>query len=1006
MEQEAKEKLSQLITKYQNLPLKQRKQYNEASTKNSFIQPLFEALGWDFSDINEVEPEQRIAAGRVDYVFKINGVSKFCLEVKPLRDELSDDDRRQAISYAYNKGVSWAVLTNLDRLQVFNAERQTADLDNILFLNLSCENYVNDFNDLWLLSKESVTASALDKAAQKYGKLARRIPIEKQLYQHLRGCREKLFTEVYAFYRDKTISLEQTDRLIQDLFNRLLFIRTAEDRDLAGNHPLLAAFHQWQQNRQTRLVKHLQNVCRQFADLFDSDLFPSMMDPWEQIQVSDDILADTIEGLYSVKGDFARYDFAVIDADVLGQVYEQYLGYVAQAAREEAKEQQRRLFPGPEIFKVEEKREKRKASGIYYTPKWVTDCIVKQTVGRFIEEHHHNEILNIKILDPACGSGSFLIRAYDELLNYHAKVKGKTVADLTWAERIAILTNNIFGVDLDSQAVDIAQLNLLLRALAQRELLPPLANNICRGNSLISGSDDELRSCLGDNFRDHNPLNWEDKFPSIMKAGGFDVVIGNPPYVMELRENKELFRILKATPLGCQYYEPKMDIFYFFMERGIDLLKPDGYLGFIVQEYWVSRTHASKLRQKVFGETIPLTLVDFNEFRVFRDAPGQHNMVVILKKTRKGTDRTLILSLKSPDLSEEEIVNALRSDPDTQDTFEVRMMKPSHLYDAKLDKVYIKGDVVSDILIKLAQNSWNLEDEEIQIGIDVHQPFLRAEAVSKLTTPSSHRAGEGIFVLSKAELQKFKLTEAEQDLLRPFHYAKEIDRYYYEPVAKYYLVYTPKEIARDIELNPEKYPNIKSHLDNYQPVITSDNKPYGIHRARQPEWFEDTEKIIGVRKTKYPKFALVPEPYYMDQSVIVIRLTKHKDHSPYFVTAILNSEVAHFWLFQQKRHGLQLQVDKEVLSHFPIPQVDFSKPGDKKIHEDLIVLVKRILELNSKLAENRNEDKDIFGEKRRELESKITRTDEMIDSLVYRVYDLSDAEIAIVENEVRTLING
>jgi predicted type IV restriction endonuclease len=148
MEEQVKERIEQLITKYKNLPLKLRKQYNEASTKNSFIQPLFEALGWDFSDISEVEPEQRIAAGRVDYVFKINGVSKFCLEVKPLRDELNDDDRRQAISYAYNKGVSWAVLSNFDRLQVFNAERQTLDLNSILFLNLTCEDYLSDFNDL------------------------------------------------------------------------------------------------------------------------------------------------------------------------------------------------------------------------------------------------------------------------------------------------------------------------------------------------------------------------------------------------------------------------------------------------------------------------------------------------------------------------------------------------------------------------------------------------------------------------------------------------------------------------------------------------------------------------------------------------------------------------------------------------------------------------------------------------------------------------------------------
>ncbi|GAH61984.1 unnamed protein product, partial [marine sediment metagenome] len=259
----------------------------------------------------------------------------------------------------------------------------------------------------------------------------------------------------------------------------------------------------------------------------------------------------------------------------------------------------------------------------------------------------------------------------------------------------------------------------------------------------------------------------------------------------------------------------------------------------------------------------------------------------------------------------------------------------------------LRGDAVLDILVKLAQNSLNLDAEEIQIGADVHQPFLRAEAIAKLPEGETHQPGEGVFVLSKAELQRLRLTEDEQCVLRPFHYAEEIDKYYYKPVVEHYLIYTPKDVAEDIELHPEKYPGLKSHLDKYQPVITSDNKPYGIHRARQPEWFEDRQKIIGVRKTEYPKFVVVPEPYYADQSVLIIRLTSHKQFSPYFLTAILNSQIAHFWLFQQKRHGGQLQIDKEVLLHFPIPNIHLSKPANKHAHDELVVLANKMRELRS-----------------------------------------------------------
>jgi adenine-specific DNA-methyltransferase len=997
---EPRQQIEEIVAKYQSLTQRERRDYNEANTKNVFVQPLFEALGWNFSDINQVEAEKTIVRGRVDYLFKINRASKFCLEVKPLRDELTDDHRKQAISYAYNKGVTWAVLTNFDRLQVFNAERQTPDLNSVLSLNLSCEDYVTYFNDLRLLSRELVIDNALDRFAERYGRLALRIPVERRLYQHLRDSRENLFNDVYKFHKDMAVTLETTDRLIQDLFNRLLFIRTAEDRDLAGNHPLLASLHQWQQDKGEELIERLRRIFRQFARLYDSDLFPSVMDPWEQIWVSGDLLADTIRGLYDVPHDFARYDFAAIDADVLGQVYEQYLGYIAQVAKEEAKKQQRRLFPEEDRFEITAKIEKRKAAGIYYTPKWVTDYIVRQTVGRFIDEHDHNEILNVKILDPACGSGSFLIRAYDELLNYHAKVKGKTVADLDWMERMEVLTRNIFGVDLDPQAVEIARLNLLIRALAEIKSLPPLANNIQCGNSLISGSDEELQQWLGDNFRDKKPFNWEDRFPDIMKQGGFDIVIGNPPYVMELREHKELFRTLQATPLGRKYYEPKMDIFYFFIERGLDLLKPGGYLGFIVLEYWVSRTHASKLREKIFDETLPIDLVDFNEFQVFRDAPGQHNMVVVLKKAGDKRGKTLILNLKFSELPEKEIIKALGSDVEEQDVFEVRVADPSGLYDSKTDKVYVKGTATSDIQVKLAQNTFNLDAGEIQIGADVHQPFLRAEAVAELADGKAHRPREGIFVLSEAEVRSLRLTDEEQGLLRPFHYAKEIDRYYYRPVVERYLIYTPKEVVKDIELHPEKYPSIKSHLDKYQPVITSDNKPYGIHRARQPEWFEDKEKIIGVRKTKYPKFVIVPDPWYGDQSVLIIRLTKHKQLSPYFLTAILNSKVGHFWLFQQKRHGEQLQIDKEVLLHFPIPNINFSKAGDKQVHDELVALANKMLELNEELAQTKEKGEDIFGDKGRQLESELDKTNRRIDQLVYQLYGITEGERKIIEASV------
>jgi adenine-specific DNA-methyltransferase len=989
-----KQTIQALVHKYQGLTDKEKNSYNEANTVNAFIRPLFEALGWDFPNIDEVEAEKAIVKGRVDYLFKVKNVSKFCIEVKSLRHDLTDQDREQTISYAYNKGVTWAILTNFGRTQVFNAEVKT-DLKSAQFLDLRCEDYLTEFEDLWLISKESAVRDALDTKAERYGKLARRVPVEKKLYEQLTKWRAQLFNEVYGFNKSIGITLDQTDQLIQKLFSRLIFIRTAEDRGLAGNHPLLSAVHQWE-STEAPLLEKVRSVFQDFAHVFDSEIFP-IMDPWQQIWVNDRVLAEIINGLYKVPGDYAKYYFNVIEPDVLGQVYEQYLGYVAKAVRPKPQLQQTFFPVTEEQVEISAKKEKRKKAGIYYTPKWVTDYIVRQTVNRYIDEHNHNEILNMKILDPACGSGSFLIRAYDELLSYHAKVKGKHVAELTWQERIAILTRNIFGVDLDTQAVEIAHLNLLIRALAQRDVLPSLKESIQCGNSLIFGKDDELERALGSNFRELRPFNWGERFTDIIKSGGFDIVIGNPPYLMELRDNKDVFRQLKATPLGSKYYEPKMDIFYFFIELGLDLLKPDGYLGFIVQQYWVSRAHAAKLRQKIFSETCPLALVDFGEYQVFKDAPGQHNMITVFKKSEAKDVKTLSLKLKDAEVSELAITKALASEFQDQDIFEGKMTDVAQLYDAKTDKVYAIEDAVSQVLTKLSSDSFNLDATEIQQGLVTPQHFLTSQVIPKLDKPESHKAGEGIFVLTKAEVSRLKLNDNEAKLLRPFHYAEEIDSYFHSPDAKFYLIYTPIETAQDIESNPDKYPDIRAHLDGYQPIITSDHKPYGIHRARQPEWFEDQEKIICVRKTRYPKFAIVPEPWYGDQAVLVIRLTKHKQISPYFATAILNSKVGRFWLFQQKRQGSQLQVDKEVLLHFPFRNMDLSKSVDREIYDGIVTLASKAIEQKRELESVKRSGEDIFHENSKELHVALEKTKGEIDQLVFGLYGLTDEEIQQVE---------
>jgi len=462
---EAKIEIEALVEKHNTLSTKEIRAYNEANTKQAFILPLFKALGWNIYDTAEVSLEENASAGRVDFAFKINNVARFYVEAKRLGADLNNPDYiKQAITYAYNNGVTWAILTNFTEIRIFNAQRSNA------FIALRYDSYLINFDKLWLLSREAQKSDLLDKEAAQYGALPPMAPIEEKLFKQLREWRERIYNELLHY--NEWLKPDQRDEVIEKLFNRLIFVRTAEDRNLE-EHKLRAAVNQWEntRNKKGQLTTSVHEIFTYYNGYYDSDLFKQHLLDDDRLWVDEHTLKDVINGLYDIPGGIASYDFSLIDADVLGRVYEQYLGYVSKhvIAKAEAKKATENLgFNQDADYKLIERKKRRKEQGIYYTPKFVTDYIVKETIGRFIKEHNHNEIMNMKILDPACGSGSFLIRAYDELLKYYADQKGKPAAQLDQFERLPVLTQNIFGVDLDQQAVEIARLNLLLRALAKK----------------------------------------------------------------------------------------------------------------------------------------------------------------------------------------------------------------------------------------------------------------------------------------------------------------------------------------------------------------------------------------------------------------------------------------------------------------------------------------------------------------------------------------------------------
>jgi adenine-specific DNA-methyltransferase len=895
--EEARQQIAKLVDQCQSLDERKIKTFTEADTRRVFIIPLFQALGWDVYSRDEVAEEVKAAAGRVDYVFRLHGVSQFYLEAKPLRADLTRPEyAKQAVTYAYNKGITWVVLSDFEGLQVYNAQTGR------LFINLSYDNYLTDFDLLWLLSKESVENNTLNEKAEKYGALPPRLGIEQRLYNQLSQWREDLFSQI--------------DEVIQRLFNRLIFIRTCEDRRIE-DRILLGAVHEWHSSgRKGEFIEILHRIFRDYDGYYDSDLFALHLT--DQVFIESATIESIINGLYEIPGGMASYDFSVIDTDVLGAVYEQYLGHVATVVKKRAREAQARMdlgLPREETFEITAKKQRRKEHGIYYTPKFVTNYIVKETVGRLLQECSHNEILNIKILDPACGSGSFLIRAYDELLIYHAYQRGKPVAELDQWERLPILTNNIFGVDLDIQAVEIACLNLLLRSLAKREALPSLADTIRQGNSLISGTEEELKGYFGAKWRDKKPFNWEKNFKDIMDSGGFDVVIGNPPYVQVSMDTtlesglKEYLITAFGSSMG------RLNTFGFFIHRGISLLKQGGLLGFIIPNTFLTQEYYRELRKFILDTCQIIAVVTLEEMPF--EAAVVENVVIILRR---------------------------------ESSFTIR--EQNRVLVTELGKG--KEHRVPQSLLK----------ETFNYSFVVHLSTQLNTFRDKINARSTKLGG--LVNINQAIALKYDRNSCLFKEPRDDRYKKVLDG---RDIKRYATYFSGNYLLYDIAK---------------------------IHSCKREDIFLAKEKIFFRRVGDRIIATLDIEKYYALNTLVVVT-PRAEGVGLKFILGLMNSVLlnSYYKLFLKSTKKVFSEIQARQIEQLPICSIDFDNPIDKKMHDDLVVLVDRMLELNKRLAPIRN----IYCNERDELIRDIERTDKEIDNLVYELYGLNEEERKIVEGD-------
>ena len=473
-----------------------------------------------------------------------------------------------------------------------------------------------------------------------------------------------------------------------------------------------------------------------------------------------------------------------------------------------------------------------------------------------------------------------------------------------------------------------------------------------------------------------DPASWFDPEWMFGVKDGFDVVIANPPYIGEAN-HKEIFEPLKKTPLGVRFYTGKMDIYYLFFHLALDLSRDDGLVYFITTNYYTTAYGAKKLRKDFKERASILSLIDFNELKIFESAIGQHNMLTFL---RKGSDdnQALFCRTKRKGGADAEVLNKILSKSDREtEYFNLEQSDVYHGDDLIIGVSTFSSGESNEYVAILnrieTQGDYRFSDKEIAQGIVAPQEYVitnHLKEIPKLTL------GEGIFILTEDELQYLHLSKQELHIMKPFYSTDELIRFGCISKNKRRVIYTTTTIIKLIN----NYPNIKAHLDKFKDIITSDNKPYGLHRARDERFFKD-EKIISLRMTKKPVFTYTDFDCYVSQTYFVIKPSSSNLNLKY-LTALLNSQLFYFWFYHRgKRKGEQLQIDKEPLMRVPIRAISLSE------QQPFISVVDRILSSYKDSDYINNPDK----------QAKVSALEREIDKIVYTLYELTPEEIAIVE---------
>jgi hypothetical protein len=970
-------------------------EYNETLTRRDFIDPFFKALGWDVDNseghaeaYREVIHEDKVKVGKAtkapDYSFRLSGGKRlFFVEAKKPSIVVKDDISvaYQVRRYGWNAKLSISLVTDFEEFAVYDCTKKPnpSDKSSVARIKyLTYDKYLDEFDYLWnTFSKEQVLKGSFDRYIQSDKTKKGTTTVDKEFLLTLDTWRTYLATSISL--KNKQLDEDEINFVVQQTIDRLIFLRIAEDRGVEPYGQLKSSV-----NLKGDSYQNLFFNFRKADEKYNSGLFDFKKDKIsENLLVDNKVIKTIVDEMYFP----SPYEFSVIPIEILGSVYEQFLGKQIK-------------IDSSHRAKIEEKPDVRKAGGVFYTPQYVVDYIVKNTVGKLIEGKTPEQISGVKIVDPACGSGSFLIGAYQYLLDYHKDYythKGSKAGkkdspitpagNLTSAEKKRILINNIYGVDIDVNAVEVTKLSLLLKCmegetettLAQQfqlwhdRVLPTLDNNIKSGNSLVDidyfNEELDFEPQIEKKIK---PFSWQKTFPEVfsttrptskqeLKAqyykikkqaeqakenaeiliqkltskleeptipygnNGFDIVIGNPPYLGGRDWKSENGNVYDYFINRYKVAEYQFDIYALFWEIGIRLLKSNGYIGYITPNTWLNNQSSTKLRTYILENTLIHSIVDYSRINVFEQATVLP-ITTILEKTKKQSDLTEIFAPFENQLILKNCVN---------------------------QEIWIDGNL-NIINIDLNSDDLKLRDK-IEVGcVELEKLALVKRGIQLYET------GKGI-PKQKATAAKNKIYEASEKI--DDSYVKFVEG---KDVFLYHYIWKNRWIKYGENLAARRDPAL------------FDGERFAVRR------------IVG---------ETLISAYFDDKIGISQLLHIVKPFEPRntkYLLGLINSKLIAYYF--KKKYNRQDKTFPEIriyeLASLPIKTIDPNNADQLKLRINIIASVDIMLKLNEELQSVKLPDKI------EQLKAHIEHTDKRINKLVYELYGLEKPEIDYIEENV------